>query len=347
MTSKSKKNISKRNTGRTTIAEVAKQAKTSPISVSRAINNPDVVSKKLLARIEKAIEELGYIPNQAASSLASSESKIICVVFPSFSNAVFSDILDGINDVIAPAGYKIILGHSNYSEQEEVTLIKTMLEQNPAGMIITGIDQPENIKNILRKTKTPTIQIMELGNDPIDINVGISHEDAGYELTEHLYQNGYKNIAFIGARMDKRAQRRLRGYKKALTKFKMDPDKYVFTSLENTSFKLGGSMMAEFVNRHSEIDAIFFSNDDLAAGALFECQSSGIKVPEQLGIAGFNDLEFASETCPSITTVSVPRYEMGTEAAKSILNKFNNLETPNKIDLGFKIIPRDSTKNYL
>lgn len=333
----------RRSTGRITLADVAQHAGVGAITVSRALKHPSQVSEKLRLKISQAVKELGYIPNQAARSLASSESRVISVIFPSLSNAVFSDLLDGIHDTLTPAGYRILLANSHYSASQEDELIETMLGQNPDGLIITGIDQSEQTKKRLKNTGLPVVQVMDLCTTPVDINVGFSHFDAGYAITRHLYDKGYKNIGFIGARMEKRAQRRMQGYRHALIEHGDDPDKYILTSLASTSFLLGADLMSDLLAKHSEIDAIFFSNDDMAAGAIFECLRRGIKVPQQLAIAGFNNLEFSCSVYPALTTVSIPRYEMGRLAATSLLNRLQGKETEVIVDVGFSIENREST----
>lgn len=341
----SKQNLtSGRSSGRVTLADVAKKAGASPSTVSRALQKPEQVTEKLRLRVAQAVRELGYIPNQAARSLASAESKIISVIFPSLSNAVFSSLLDGIHDTLIPAGYKILLANSHYSVTEEEILIETMLEQNPDGIIITGVDQSKNAKQRLKNTQLPVVQVMDLCDEPLDMVVGFSHFDAGNSITEHLFSRGYKNIGFIGARMDKRSQRRFQGYRHALLDHGKDPDKYVLTSLSNSSFQLGADLMNQLIARHSDIDALFFSNDDLAAGAIFECQRSGVQVPRQLGIAGFNDLDFASAITPSLTTVSIPRYQMGKQAAQCMLDRLQRQEYGQRIDVAFSIAARESTR---
>ena len=332
-----------RSTGRTTLADVARHAGVSAITVSRALKKPDMVTDKLRTKINESVKVLGYIPNQAARSLASSESKIISVLFPSLSNSVFSSVLNGIHDTLTPAGYKLLLTNTHYSVLQEEELMDTILEQSPDGIILTGIDQSEETRKRLSNTGIPIVQIMELTDDPIDINVGLSHFDAGYEMTNHLFKQNYKHIGFVGARMDSRSQRRLEGYRQSLIDHNLDPDIYTQTNMSNTSFQVGADLMDKLISGHPEIDAIFCSNDDLAAGAIFECQRQGIKVPQELAIAGFNDLEFASAITPSLTSVATPRYDMGQKSAQCLLDRIQDKPCPVQIDVGFSISKREST----
>ncbi|ADZ93024.1 LacI family DNA-binding transcriptional regulator [Marinomonas mediterranea] len=345
MISNKNNNISSRSMGRVTLADVAEKAGVSPITASRALKNPQQVSEKLRTKIYDAVNELGYIPNHAARSLASSETKIISVIFPSLSNAVFPDVLDGIHDTLAPAGYRILLANTHYETDQEEILVRTLLEQNPDGIIVTGIDQNENTRKLLLGSKTPVVQIMELTDFPIDMNVGFSHFQASYDLVRHLQNAGYKKIGFIGARMDPRSQRRMEGYKHAMQEIGISNNDYVLTNQSHTSFKLGAKLFNQLFTQFSDLEAICFSNDDLAAGAMFECSRKGIRVPEDISIAGFNDLDFAEELTPSLTTVSIPLYEMGKKAAEYLLHKIVNRTNPDSLqyDVSYKVVERKST----
>ena len=338
---------SSRSKGRITLNDVAKHAGVSPITASRALKSHIRVSDKLREKIFKAVDDLGYIPNQAARSLASAETKIISVIFPSLSNAVFPDVLDGIHDVLTPAGYRILLANSHYSDAQEEELVKTMLEQNPDGLIITGIDQSSATRKLLKDSRRPVVQLMELTDKPIHMNVGFSHFKASKALVTHLQRSGYQRIGFIGARMDPRSTRRLEGYKHAMADAGSLNDKYILTSKKHTSFKLGAELFSTLHKLAPELDVICFSNDDLAAGAIFECSRQGLKVPQDIAIAGFNNLSFAEELIPPLTTVSTPLYDMGKKAAQSLLDTIikKELSAPVQVDTGFTIIDRASTRS--
>lgn len=345
MPTKKKESNSSRSKGRVTLADVARVANVSPITASRALKNPLVVSEKLRKRINEAVQTLGYIPNQAARSLASSETKVISVIFPSLSNAVFPGVLDGINDVLTPAGYRILLANSHYSDEQEKELVKTMLEQNPDGIIVTGIDQCEATRTLLEVSNKPVVQIMELTDSPIHVNVGFSHFEASRTLVEYLQNSGYGKIGFIGARMDPRSSRRLEGYKAAMIAKDSYNEKHVLTSTKHTSFRLGAELFNQLYREHPELEVICFSNDDLAAGAIFECNRRAIHVPRDIAIAGFNNLNFAEELLPPLTTVSTPLYEMGIKAAEYLLECIARGESrqPKQFNTGYRIVQRAST----
>lgn len=330
-----------------TLIDVAVAAGVSAITVSRVINQPEKVSETLRVQVQKAIDLLGYIPNQYASSLASSKSKVIGVSIPSLSNTVFTDVLRGIYDVLNNTGYKVLLVDTHYSPLEEEKMIRTLLSQAPEAMIITGGDQTRNCKNLLQKSRVPVVQIMELIMDPLDMNIGFCHWQAGYDVAKHLMDEGYQHIGFIGARMDPRVQQRMQGYIKALEDVGKYQKNFIATTPEPSSVAVGGELFKSLLaTTNGVVDAVFCANDDLALGALFESQRMNIKVPENLALCGFNDIEASRFVNPSLTSVQVGRYEMGVKAAEMVIERLNgNMDGPKVVDTGYQIKKRQSTKN--
>ncbi|MCW8865070.1 MAG: LacI family DNA-binding transcriptional regulator, partial [Colwellia sp.] len=197
---------------RVTLKDVAKKAGVSAITVSRVVNDYAGVRENVRAKVEIAISELGYIPNRSASALASSRSKLIGVLIPSLSNVVFNDVLRGVYDIAGPANYQVLLADTHYSPIEEERSIRTLLGQSPAGLILTGGEQTDAAKAMLKASAVPVVQIMDKVKSPIDINVGFSHFEAGAAVAQSLLKKSYRKIGFIGARMDPRTCDRLAGF---------------------------------------------------------------------------------------------------------------------------------------
>lgn len=340
------KNTRKRTSGKkVTLVDVAAAAGVSAITVSRVINQPEKVSESLRQQVQKAVDALGYIPNQYASSLASAKSKVIGVAIPSLSNIVFTDVLRGIYEVMGGAGYKVLLVDTHYSPHEEEKMIRTLLSQAPEGMIITGGDQTRACQNILQKSRIPIVQIMEMLPQPLDMNIGFSHYQAGYDVVKHLLQQGCVRIGFIGARMDPRVQQRMQGYKMALEDAGKYWKNFIVTTPEPSSIAVGGELFKSLMAAtNGVVDAVFCANDDLALGALFESQRMNIRVPGDMSICGFNDIEAAQFVNPSLTSVYVGRYEMGVKAAEMLVDTLNGKNPSKKIvDMGYEIKQRQST----
>jgi len=330
--------------GKIRLTSVATLAGVSPITASRFFRNPEALSLSKRERVDSAVKELGYVPNLAARALASHRTEVIGVVIPSLTNNVFADVLRGIYDSLEGSRYSIQLANTRYSILQEEKLLQLFRAQKPAGLIVTGINQTADSRAILESMNCPVTQIMEIGDEPVDMMVGFSHYDASSAAIAHILAQGRRRIGFLGARMDPRVQRRFEGYRDAMTAASLfDPNLVVTTSVP-TTVTLGGTLFADLVARAPDIDAVFCVNDDLALGVLFECQRRRISVPRDLAIVGFNDLEFMASAVPALTSVRTNRYEMGRHAVTMVIDAIEGRrpEVP-VLDLGFQLIVRESS----
>jgi LacI family gluconate utilization system Gnt-I transcriptional repressor len=331
---------------RATLDDVAAHAGVSAVTVSRALRRPEMVSADLRQRIDMAVRELGYVPNQLASALASARTGTIGVIVPSLTNGVFVDYLRALHDAFQPSGFQVMVLNSRYLVEEEDRAIATLLGQHPEAMILTGVDQSANARRLLEQARIPVVQTMEVTADPIDINIGLSHVDAGQAATRYLLDLGHRKIGHLTARLDPRARRRAEGYRLAMQMAGEDSAGRVAATPRASTTALGGELLRELLENVPGLEAVFTCNDDLALGALFECQRRGIRVPEDLSIVGFNDLEVCAAAFPAITSVATPRYEMGRLAAEIIsrIIRGDGVRPQQRvIDLGFKINARAST----
>lgn len=332
--------------GRAKLSDVAARAGVSAVTVSRALRKPEMVSDDVRRRVDAAVRELGYVPNYLASALASSRTHIIGVVVPSLTNGVFVEYLKALHDAFLPQGFQILVLNSRYSQQEEERAIATLIGHHAEAMILAGIDQTERARKLLEGSGVPVVQTMELAADPIDINIGMSQHGAGYAATRFLLDLGHRKVAHIAARVDFRARRRMEGYQKAMADAGLDSAGMVIANLEQSSVRRGAEMFTEMLEKVPGLEAVFCCNDDLALGALFECQRRGIRVPEDISIIGFNDLEFCAAAYPALSSVQIPRYEMarrGAEIVLEIIRGSGVRPKQTRIDLGFEIVARGST----
>lgn len=337
--------MSRPKKGRTTIADVAARAGVSPITVSRALREPARVSEPLRRRIEAAVQALSYVPDPHARALASARTNVVGVLIPSLTNTVFADVMRGIHDRAEKTDLQVQLANTRYQAVEEERLIRLFLSQAPAGLIVVGIDQTAVAAKLLRAAELPIVQIMELGADPFDMMVGFSQFEAGRAMTEHLLSAGYRRIAFLAARLDPRSNRRMAGYSAVMAEAGLTDDTLMVQTKAPSSVRVGCALLREIVDRRPDVDAVFCNNDDVALGALFECRRLGIAVPEQLGIAGFNDFEMSAAAEPPITSVATERYAMGVAAMDMIARTLGGDAPSEKIvDLGFHLCPRASTR---
>lgn len=335
-----------RGRGAIRIEEVARLAGVSAITVSRAINMPGKVAEETRKAIWDAIEQTGYIPNQVAGSLASNRSRTIGVIIPTVVNSIFADKVQGMTDALGKEGYQLLLANSGYSLEVEADLVASFLAQRPSGLVITGTTHADRTRSLLSRAGIPVVETWTVGRKPIDMQVGFSNELAARAMVLYLHGLGYKRIGFVSAPVkdNDRAQGRLRGYRDALREVGLFHS-VTWEREAAFSFRNGALALASLIEKDPKMEAIFFANDILAAGALLECQRRGIRVPEDLGIAGFDDVDLAAETVPGLTTVRIPRYEIGARAATMILDRIAGREPEQtKVDLGFEIVQRGSTR---
>jgi LacI family gluconate utilization system Gnt-I transcriptional repressor len=336
---------SRRGGGRPTIAEVALKAGVGAITVSRALREPERVSPELRRQIMAVVDELGYVPDRNARALASARADVIGVLVPSLTNNVFAEVVRGIYDGLDRSHLQVQIGNTHYSEQAEENLLRIFLSQRPSALIVSGIDQDRAARALLESADCPVVQIMEIGPEPVDMMIGFSHYEGGKAATRHLLDAGYRRIAFIGARMDPRSQRRLAGYRAAMEEAGLFDQRLVTTTLRPSSVSTGGELFGEALAKVPALDAAFCNNDDMALGALFECHRRGRRVPAEIGIAGFNDLEMMQVAYPSVTSLRTYRYEMGRRAIAMALAAIAGARPAEPVvDLGFELIVRESTR---
>ena len=284
------------------------------------------------------------MPNRAARALASARSHVIAVLVPSLSNAVFTDVLAGIQDAVDADGYQVLIGNTRYSDAEEEKLVNIHLQSNPDGVILTGLTQSEKVRQMLDASRVPTVSMMDLSDDPERYSVGLSQFDGGYAITRHLLDKGYRRIGFIASQLDGRTLKRAEGFRQALRDAGLYDVRREVLVPDPSTIALGAELVGRLLAVAPDCDAVFCCNDDLAYGAIFQCQRRGIAIPRKLAICGFNDLPASAWMNPSVTTIATPRYRIGYESAM-LLKRLIQGEAPEprRVDLGFTLMAREST----
>ena len=310
-----------------------------------------------------AVAELRYQPNLAARALASIRTNAIGVIVPSLTMHIFTDVLRGIDDGVRHTDLRVLLGNSHYDNDEEERLIRDFLGQKPAAMILSGTEQTPAARAMLKDANCPVIQIMDLHDDPIECIIGFSHFEAGYMMTRHLIDMGYRRIGFMAGWINQRSRGRLDGWRRALEEVDLYDPRLVTASVsENGSTRTsrpaspdlrlgeaasaidGRKMLQQLLRIDQRLDAVFCNNDIFAIGVLFEAQAMGLDVPNRLGIAGFNDTDLVRAANPPLSSLRTPRHEIGRRAVQEAVLR---LEAPDRetavIDLGISVSARLST----
>jgi LacI family transcriptional regulator, gluconate utilization system Gnt-I transcriptional repressor len=323
-----------RSTGRVTLADVARVAGVSPITVSRALRGERAVDPELVLRVKAAAERLGYVPDPAARALASRHSTHVALLIPMLSNALFVDLMEAVQRRLRVAGYQTLIGVTHYDPAEEEQLLREHLLHRPAGLLVTGLERPPATQALIQASGVPCGTYC----------VGLSQADAAAALTRHLLQRGRRRIAFAAAQLDPRTLQRLDGWRREMGTAGLHRATLEWLNPAPSSLALGATMFEQIVAQSPPVDAIFFCNDDLAQGGLLAALRLGLPVPERLAVAGFNDLTGSDQMLPPLTTVRTPRAAIGVAAADMLLALMRGEKPPAaSIDLGFELVVRQST----
>lgn len=333
-----------RATGRVTLADVALAAGVSPITVSRALRGERAVDAALVERVRTAAHQLGYMPDPAARALASRHSAHVAVLIPMLSNALFVDLLEAVQRTLRPAGYQTLMGVTHYDPGEEEQLLREQLLHRPAGLLVTGLERNDATHELIAQSGVPCVHLMEAAGRPGVYSVGFSQADAGAALTRHLLGRGRRRIAFAAAQLDPRTLQRRDGWRREVKAAGLYDPALEWLDPAPSSIALGARLFEQIIGRHAGVDAVFFCNDDLAQGALLAALRLGIAVPGQMAIAGFNDLTGSDQMLPPLTTVRTPRAEIGSAAARMLLQLMRReVVAAPCVDVGYELVVRAST----
>lgn len=306
------------------------------MTISRYLRDPNLVSKKVQAKICDAIEKLGYIPNKAPSILSNAKSHAIGVLVPSMSNHVFDDVIRGVELVMNPAGYQSMLAHYGYSVDQEEKHIASLLSYNVDGLLLSESNHTQKTLNMINTAGIPVIEMMDTTAKPIMQCVGFDNIKASKDMVLTMLAKGYRKIVYLGALIDIRDKLKLKGYQQAMNEYSLTPCHIM--AEKTSSVTLGVELLTQILAKHPDTDAVFCTNDDIAIGVMLACQKHRIKVPSELGIAGVHGNEIGALLSPQLATIVTPREDIGKTSAIELLRRLTGKPTDKIIiDLGYQI----------
>jgi LacI family gluconate utilization system Gnt-I transcriptional repressor len=336
-----------RNKSSLTMRDVGLHAGVAPITVSRVLSNHASVTAETREAVLRAVAELGYVPDFTARALSRRGSKLIALLLPNIANSVFADTVHGINDVLCDAGFSLIIAHSGYDAQREEELLKGLLGYRPDAVILTGFTHTRGTRTMLRKAGMPVVETWNVGPEPMDMAAGFSNFKAGLEMTRYLIAKGHKRLAYRGGTQtdNDRTRAREEGFRQALAEANL-PATEAWIGSAPMELESGAELAREFHATpagRKRPQAIFIASDMIAAGFVLEAARLGVRVPQDVAIAGFDDAPLGRAIQPRLTTVNVRQREMGRQAAELALRRLRgeSIEQP-VCDVGFEIIPRES-----
>ncbi|UWU17587.1 LacI family DNA-binding transcriptional regulator (plasmid) [Rhizobium sullae] len=305
-----------------TMADVARMAGVSPMTVSRAFKRDTSVSQETREAVLRATEELGYVFDSTASNLRSQRTDFVAVTIPSINNANFADTVRALSDGLSDKGLQVLLGYTNYDVREEERLIEQLLRRKPEAIVVTGGKHTPRARKLLSNAGIPVIETWDLPEEPIGHVVGFSNALAVRKMIDHFVTVGYRKISFIGgdADRDTRGSDRRAGFITAMEDHGLDATRLIAAGPPPISMREGANAMGRLLEHFPDTEAVICVSDLSAFGALTECQRRGIAVPDQIAIGGFGDYEIGAICVPSLTTINAFAAEIGAKTARLILD---------------------------
>ena len=328
------------------MADVARVAGVSPMTVSRAFKQDTSVSEATRGAILKVAEDLGYVFDSTASNLRSQRTNFVAVTIPSINNANFADTVGGLSDGLKERGLQILLGYTNYDIVEEERLIEQLLRRRPEAIVVTGGRHTERARRLLENAGIPVIETWDLPEAPLGHVVGFSNADAVRGMVDHFVARGVTRIAFIGgdADRDTRGTDRRSGFIAAMRAHGLDASRLIAAGAPPISMREGADAMGRLLDSLPDTQAVICVSDLSAFGALTECQRRGVDVPGRISIAGFGDYEIGAVSVPTLTTINPFPRDIGARAAGLIVDLFSGAQTdPARIEIEPELLVRGSS----
>lgn len=323
MTTAGKPNIQgleKRRRAGPTIQDVARTAGVSTATVSRCLNEPDLVIAATRARVFKAVDDLGYAPNFSAKTLAANKSGTIGAIIPTMENAIFARGLQAFQEELGEFGYTLLVASSAYRQDLEAQQIRNLVARGVDALMLIGYDRDPDIYAFLAKRGLPFVNAWTYNRDVDASSVGFDNRAAMRGLAEKVLDFGHKRIGVISAHRthNDRARERLEGIREALSASGIGQDSLSVLDV-NYSIDSGAMAFRTLMEGEDAPTAVMCGNDVLAVGALDMARQMGLTVPDDVSITGFDDIELAQISTPRLTTVHVPHREMGKRAAEILI----------------------------
>jgi LacI family transcriptional regulator len=333
---------------RPTQSDVANRAGVSQTTVSYVINNSDIaIPEATRRRVLMAMEELGYVPNRAARSLRSNKTFTIATIIPDIANPFYPAYQRGIQDVTRQYDYDLILYNTDEQEREELRCLRSLEERQVDGAIVALFHHDHQV---LRPLLDRGVALVSLVTGPQDVGdlsldtIYVDNSAAAYEAVCYLANKGHARIGMIaGSAGTPARQRRVHGYQLALSSHHLPHDETIIQGGEFTE-QGGYESMKRLLNTSPRITAVFASNDLMAIGAMAAIRQSGLSVPEDIAVVGFDDIPAARLISPPLTTINQFKQQLGRRAAELLFERLSGAVTGEgrSIEMPFELIIRQS-----
>lgn len=324
--------------------DIARAAGVSKMTVSRVLRDASGFSEVTRDRVMEEVRRQAYLPNRIAAAFGTAgASTLVGVCVPRLTSGLFGHVLDGVDRALSRLGYQTMIGSHYHSMEEEENWLRGIMSWQPAGVILTGRQHSNGALDLLKSLTVPIVEIWDLNTSPLDISVGFSHFDCGYEMGQFLVQRGRRKIGYVGAllKADIMGQARMDGLSSALKNAGLSLLNHEILH-DSPGFYAGYYGLETLLARTPDLDAVYFHNDEMAIGAIAYCQARGIAVPGKLGIAGWGGMEASSILPQRLTTTIVPTTNIGKQAAESLVARLRGEPCSDVIVVPTRLVPGET-----
>lgn len=326
-----------------TLEDVAKVAGVSTATVSRSLNTPDDVAEKTLLRVQSAVEQLGYSPNFGAQALAAKRTNTIGAVIPTMENAIFARGLQAFQETLVENGSTLLVASSSYQREREEVQIRSLIARGADAILLIGEDRREEVYEFLRKRGIPYVLAWNYRQDSDHCFVGFNNRSAAFDIARTTLKLGHRNIGMIAGLTSEndRARDRVLGVRDAIAEYNISEENFSLVEAPY-DFSSAGDAVEKLLNKNPELTVIICGNDILAIGAAKRMKSVGLRIPQDISLTGFDDIEVSSIIEPELTTVHIPHRKMGKIAAEQLLEMRRTHTISKSIELKPFIVERQS-----
>jgi len=312
-----------------TMKDVAEKAGVSTATVSRALMNPEKVSAATRQKVEQAVIAVGYASHGLTRNARRGDTQTILVIVPDICDPFFSEIIRGVEVTAAQEGYLVLIGDCAHQNQQEKTFLDLLLTRQIDGMVLLGSQIPFDPVHEEQRNLPPMVMANEFAPEMALPTVHIDNLTAAFEAVNHLLQLGHRQIACIaGPEAMPLCQYRTQGYIQALRRSNLTVDP-TYIVRGDFSFEAGAQALKQLMALPQPPRALFCHSDMLALGAMNQAKRLGLRVPQDLSIVGFDDIELSRYCEPPLTTVTQPRYQIGREAMLLLLDELQGKRVNN------------------
>ena len=324
-----------------TLQDVARVAGVSTATISRALNNAQMVTPQTRSRVDSAIAKTGYVPNLLAGGLASNRSRLVAALVPGIATSLFNETIESMSLTLGAAGYLVVLGITGYDPQGMNDAVTSLLSHRPDALILTSSPADPAIRRRLRGARLTIIETWDLPRTPVDVAIGFSHRRAGQALAEFVRDQGYRRPLIMTHAL-RRGRARMEGFLEYWRKH--DLPQPVCDVSSAAPFAIDGrERLACFLDAGGRADVVLCSSDRLACTVFAEARARGLRVPEDLAVIGFGASDSSMLAVPALTSVRVDGAKIGRRAAEVLISRTRGVAVPERrIDIGFEILKRDT-----